>query len=179
MFCNQCGTKLEEGMNFCTNCGAQVVTQQPVDMNETVNSSNYQSAQEVYAAQPDMQSNATYAQGTTPSPASVGFGEAIKLFFSNYTNFTGRSTKSEYWWAFLFNYLVSLTTSWIPVIGSIVALGLLIPGIAVGVRRLHDTGKKWTYMFIGLIPLVGAILLIIQYCKDSEGDNQWGPAPVK
>ena len=155
MFCNQCGTKLEEGMSFCTNCGAQVV------------------------AQENTQDNASYTQGAAPSPASVSFGEAIKLFFANYTNFTGRSTKSEYWWAFLFNFLVSAVASNIPIIGPIATLALLIPGLAVGVRRLHDTGKKWTYIFIGLIPLVGAILLIIQYCKDSDGDNQWGPAPVK
>lgn len=177
MFCNQCGTKLEEGMNFCTNCGAQVVAQQPVEMEQTVNPTGYayQPAQEVYATQ----EQASYTQGTSPSPASVSFGEAIKLFFTNYTNFTGRSTKSEYWWAFLFNILVSTVTTGIPVIGGLVSVALLIPGLAVAVRRLHDTGKKWTYMFIGLIPLVGAILLIIQYCKDSDADNQWGPAPVK
>lgn len=164
MFCNQCGTKIEEGMSFCTNCGAQVVTTE-------------QSVQEGYVMQETMQDNASYTQGA--APASVSFGEAIKLFFANYTNFTGRSTKSEYWWAFLFNFLVSMVTSRIPVIGGLISVALLIPGLSVGVRRLHDTGKKWTYMLIGLIPLVGTILLIIQYCKDSDGDNQWGPAPVK
>lgn len=165
MFCNQCGTKIEEGMSFCTNCGAKAVTEQP--------------RQEVYVAQGTMQDNASYTQGATPSPANVSFGEAIKLFFANYTNFTGRSTKSEYWWAFLFNFLVSAVVSNIPIIGQIATLALLIPGIAVAIRRLHDTGKKWTYVFIGFIPLVGAILLIMQYCKDSDVDNQWGPAPVK
>lgn len=103
MFCNQCGTKLEEGMSFCTNCGAKLVTEQLV--------------QEVYATQENMQDNVSYTQGATPSPASVSFGEAIKLFFANYTNFRGRSTKSEYWWAFLFNFFVSMLTTRIPIIG--------------------------------------------------------------
>lgn len=181
MFCNQCGTAIEEGMNFCTNCGAKVVTEQPVEMEQTVPPTGYayQSAQEVYVAQETTQDNASHTQGASPSPASVGFGEAIKLFFVNYTNFRGRSTKSEYWWAFLFNFLVSMVTSKIPVIGGIISLALWIPGLSLGVRRLHDTGKKWTYMLIGLIPLVGVILLIIQYCKDSDGDNQWGSAPVR
>ena len=181
MFCNQCGTKIEEGMSFCTNCGAKVVVEQPVDTEQTVPPTGYayQPAQEVYVAQESTQDNASYTQGALSSPANVGFGEAIKLFFANYTNFRGRSTKSEYWWAFLFNFFVSMLTTRIPIIGGLISLALLIPGLSLGVRRLHDTGKKWTYMFIGLIPLVGGILLIIQYCKGSDGDNQWGPAPVK
>lgn len=92
-------------------------------------------------------------------------------------NFTGRSTVSEYWWAFLFNFLVSLRTAWIPVVGQLISLGLLLPGLAVGIRRLHDTGKAWYYMFMGLIPIAGFIILIIQYCKESDADNKWGPAP--
>lgn len=110
---------------------------------------------------------------------SVGFGEAIKLFFKNYANFNGRASKSEYWWAFLFNFLVSMVLGVIPIIGPILSLGLLIPGLSVGIRRLHDTGKAWYYMFMGFIPLAGFIILIVFYCQDSEGDNQWGPGPFR
>ena len=80
---------------------------------------------------------------TGGSPKRVSFGEAIKLFFVNYVNFDGRSTQSEYWWVVLFNFLVGLGVGWIPVLGWLVSLGLLIPGLSLSVRRLHDTGKSW------------------------------------
>ena len=107
---------------------------------------------------------------------SVTFVEAIKLMFVNYANFTGRATKSEYWWAFLFNVLVSTAASYIPVIGPVISLALIIPGLSLGIRRLHDIGKSWCSILLGLIPLVGFIILIVLFCRDSDGDNQWGPA---
>ena len=57
-------------------------------------------------------------------------------------------------------------------------LAVLIPSFAVGVRRFHDIGKSgWNY-FVGLIPLVGVIILLVWFCKDSQaGDNQWGANP--
>ena len=100
------------------------------------------------------------------------------MFFKNYANFQGRASKSEYWWVFLFNIIVSFTVGLIPVLGSIISLALFIPGLSLFIRRLHDTGKAWPYIFMGLIPIAGAIILIIQLVKDSEGDNQWGPGPV-
>lgn len=162
-FCSNCGTKIENGAAFCPNCGTKQAT--------TASSTN----QQTYYAQPNAYAYANV--NTEGSPKNVNFGEAIKLYFKNYANFTGRSTKSEYWWAFLFNYIASLISGFISVLAPIVVLGLLVPSIAVGVRRLHDTGKSWVYLLLGLIPIVGAILLIIQYCKESDADNQWGPAP--
>lgn len=113
------------------------------------------------------------------SPKHVSFGEAIKLFFTNFANFTGRSTVSEYWFAFLFAFILSIFTSAIPGIGTIISLIILIPSFSVAVRRLHDTGKAWTYMLVAFIPIVGIILLIVQYCQPSTFDNRWGPAPRK
>lgn len=177
MFCYQCGTKIDDGAAFCTNCGAKqensAAKEQP------------QQQQQTYTApqQPQAQMNGQYNaygaanQDTIPGRRrSVTFGEAIKLFFANYANFEGRSTKSEYWWSVLFNFLVSVGTSWIPGIGTLVGLALLVPGLAVSVRRLHDTGKSWVYLLMALIPFAGPIILIVQYCKDSAFDNQWGPA---
>lgn len=186
MFCYQCGAQIEDGLAFCTNCGTKLIkeetpqativasvqeTEEPVinTYRQTVNTNDY--------GQNKGQNNTTYGQQELASPMKVNFVEAIKLYFINYANFTGRSTVSEYWWAYLFNYLASLALSFIPVVGSIATLGLLIPGIAISVRRLHDTGKAWTYLLMGLIPLAGPIILIIRYCKSSDADNQWGPAP--
>lgn len=196
MFCQQCGTQIENGLAFCTNCGAKQIAATTVpESNNIVNNTQEQPAmngqsvqsnnqfnqpanQQGFASQGYAQPNTYAYTGTnnTGSPKKVSFGEAIKLYFVNYVNFTGRSTASEYWWAFLFNFLVSLCTAWIPIVGQLISLGLLLPGLAVGVRRLHDTGKSWVYIFMGLIPLAGFVILIIQYCKESDVDNQWGPA---
>ena len=89
-------------------------------------------------------------------------------------NFTGRSTRSEYWWAFLFTTLVGIVVSYIPVVGALLLVALYIPGLSISVRRLHDIGKSWTFLLMGLIPIAGAIILIINFCKESDGDNQWG-----
>lgn len=188
MFCQQCGTQIEEGLAFCTTCGAKQISAQTNQAANTVvtpsNTTPVQPAQNQYVQQNNQgyqqqygQANSYAWQGAPAATKSVTFGEAIKLFFVNYVNFTGRATKSEYWWAFLFNFLVSLCTAWIPVVGQLISFGLLLPGLAVGIRRLHDTGKAWYYMFMGLIPLAGFIILIVQYCKESDADNQWGPAP--
>ena len=100
---------------------------------------------------------------------SVSFGKAIQLFFENYVNFTGRASKREYWWGFLFTFLMSFT-----IIGGIACyIGML----SLTIRRLHDIGKSWSRILMGLIPYAGFIILIVYYCKDSVGDNQWGPGP--
>lgn len=151
MFCQQCGAQIEDGVAFCAICGAKQV--------KVVN--NAQMYEQPKA---------------TGSPRRASFGEAIKLFFVNYVDFSGRSTASEYWWAFLFNFLVRLCTAWIPVVGVIVSWGLLLPTLALNVRRLHDTGRSWVYLLFGLIPIAGVIILIVFYCQDSDGDNKWGAA---
>lgn len=166
MFCQQCGAQIDDGVTFCSNCGAKQVRVE----DRPVNNFNAGNSQGQY------NSNMYAGANTGGSPKHVSFGEAIRLFFVNYANFDGRSTRSEYWWAFLFNFLVGLGVGWIPVLGQLVSLGLLIPGISLAVRRLHDTGKSWVYILMGLIPLAGFIILIVQYCQESDGDNQWGPA---
>ncbi|MEN9957083.1 MAG: inner membrane protein YhaI [Actinomycetota bacterium] len=126
----------------------------------------------------------------------MSFGAAIQSFFKNYANFKGRARRSEYWYAVLFVLLVSLaleivfpstvmmTETGIPVstpsiVSTIWLLAVLIPGLAVVWRRLHDVDKGGPYYFIGLIPVVGAILLLIQFAKDgTPGANRFGD-PVK
>ena len=109
---------------------------------------------------------------------SVGFIEAIKLAFVHYADFKGRSRRSEYWWFTLFNIIVSGVLSIaLPDFAWIWSLVVLIPGLALCIRRLHDVGKSgWFYLWI-LLPLVGGIILLIQFCKDSTEANQWGPNP--
>ena len=134
------------------------------------------------------------------SPRHVGFGEAIKLFFKNYTNFSGRSTRSEYWFVQLFMFIVSfvfglfisieaasIETSrnstgagfaFAMIILVIFYLAIIIPSLAITVRRLHDTGKSGWMYFISFIPWVGGIILLVFTCMASQPcANQWGPAP--
>jgi uncharacterized membrane protein YhaH (DUF805 family) len=106
------------------------------------------------------------------------FGESIKTCFSKYATFEGRASLSEYWWFFLFQFIVGLAIGWIPFIGWIVSLGFLIPNLAVGVRRLHDTGRSGLNYLWVLLPLIGSILLLIYLIGESDVDNKWGPKPM-
>lgn len=156
MFCTKCGNEVKEGAAFCTNCG------EPVKVAEE--------------AAPAVEAAPVY-EAPVVDKGTANFIEAIKLLFKNYANFTDRTTRSEYWWAFLFLFLVSFIVANIsPAIAGIVNLVLLIPNLSLNIRRLHDIGKSWHWILMGLIPLVGFIVLIVYYCRQSDGDNQWGPA---
>ena len=105
---------------------------------------------------------------------NYGIFGAIKSVLGKYANFSGRARRSEYWWWFLF----TLLWCWIPIVNILLALVFFIPALAVAIRRLHDTGRSGWWILLGLIPLIGAIVLLIFYCTDSQvGDNQWGPNP--
>lgn len=103
----------------------------------------------------------------------------------NYAGFTGRARRTEYWMFFLVNLIIALVLDLIGLkfqvftfIGLIYGLAVLIPGLAVGVRRLHDTGRSGWWLLIGLIPFVGAIILIVLLAIEGQpGDNQYGPDP--
>lgn len=119
----------------------------------------------------------SYFRNGVPTDGKVGFGDAIKYFFLNYVKFSGRASKSEFWLAVLFNIIVSTVASFIPYASYVVTLAFLLPGLSLTIRRLHDIGKDWYWIFMSLIPLAGFIIMIVYCCKDSEGDNQWGPGP--
>ena len=107
----------------------------------------------------------------------MGFFKAISSGFGNYTNFSGRARRSEFWWWALFAFLMGILTV-IPILGWLIALAMLLPNLAMQVRRLHDTGHSGWWWFIGLIPIIGFIVLLIFYVTDSKpGPNQWGPNP--
>lgn len=123
------------------------------------------------------QSQQGHAYSTQPAP-SVGFLEATKLYFTRYAEFSGRSRRSEYWWAYLSTAILGfLIAFFLSPVAWIWTLATFIPGLAICVRRLHDIGKSGWTLLLGLIPLVGPILLIVWYCTDSAPDNEWGPNP--
>jgi uncharacterized membrane protein YhaH (DUF805 family) len=111
------------------------------------------------------------------------FGEAISDGFSKYATFSGRSSRSAYWWWILFYVLVLIGASILDaaaktvVIAGLVWLAFFLPNLAVLVRRLHDTDRSGWWVLIGLIPLIGAIVLIVFACIDSGPPNKYGTGP--
>jgi uncharacterized membrane protein YhaH (DUF805 family) len=102
-----------------------------------------------------------------------------------YAVFSGRARRKEYWMFFLFNIIIAFVLGFIEgllggqgILGGLYTLAVLIPGIAVSVRRLHDIDKSGWWLFIGFIPLIGAIVLLFFMVQDgTPGDNQYGANP--
>jgi len=115
----------------------------------------------------------------------MGFGQAISTVFSKYADFQGRAMRSEYWWFALFNcaldivaIVIDQTAIGYPVLQALLALGLIVPGIAVGVRRLHDTDRSGWWLLIAFVPLIGAILLLVWFCsRGTTASNRFGAEP--
>lgn len=113
----------------------------------------------------------------------MSFTEAVQSGLTNYVTFNGRSSRSAYWWFWLFTFVAVIAAEIVsaiiksPVIYLIVALALLLPSLAVAIRRLHDTGRTGWWLLIGLIPIIGTITLIVFYVQDSDGPNQYGDRP--
>jgi uncharacterized membrane protein YhaH (DUF805 family) len=127
-------------------------------------------------------------EGGAPQPALpnplVNYWKRVVL--ERYAQFTGRAGRAEFWWYFLANLIIYLVLNVLIAISSIFwvlyviyALGVLIPGIAVGIRRLHDTDKTGWWLLIGLIPIVGIIVLIVFWATDGmKGPNRYGMPDV-
>jgi uncharacterized membrane protein YhaH (DUF805 family) len=131
----------------------------------------------------------------------MSFAESVKTVFSKYATFSGRARRAEFWWFALFAAVVNLVLSILgaalggatpdPVTGEtsgaglavgilalVVGLALVLPTLAVTVRRLHDTDRSGWWWFIGLVPFVGAIvLLVFELLPGTPGPNRFGPDP--
>ncbi len=104
------------------------------------------------------------------------------VVFERYAMFEGRAGRAEYWWFFLANLIISVVLQAIAgasnalvILPIAYSLAVLIPGLAVAVRRLHDTNKSGWWILISLVPLVGVIVLIVFLATDGDqGANQYG-----
>ena len=108
------------------------------------------------------------------------FVDAVKKCFTNYVGFTGRAPRSEYWWWVLFVVLASIILSMVSQeLSGVFSLAVLLPGIAVAARRLHDMGKSGWWQLLIFIPLIGLLVLLYWMVQPSEGDNAYGSAPTR
>jgi uncharacterized membrane protein YhaH (DUF805 family) len=118
----------------------------------------------------------------------MGFGEAIRTCFSKYVTFSGRARRPEYWYWVLFGVLVGIAAGILDfavfsgskgVFGPLSSLALLLPGIAVTVRRLHDIDRSGWWMLILLLPFIGAVVVFVFMClRGIAGPNRFGPEPM-
>jgi len=133
----------------------------------------------------------------------MGMTEAIQSFFKNYTNFQGRSRRSEYWWVFLAYFIILFAATFLitmiggglesmNVLGTLIAgilglagLAVIVPWIALGVRRFHDLGQTgWlvlVFMVLSVIPLIGILTFLGQLIwfamPGNTGPNKFGSDP--
>lgn len=118
----------------------------------------------------------------------MSFTEAIRSVFQKYVTFGGRARRSEYWWFFLFNSLVSSALSYLvrmtdgsafmEGLSALFSLAVFLPGLAVAWRRLHDVGKSGANWFWIFLPIVGWILLLVWLARPGQaGPNRYGLDP--
>ncbi|AFQ46635.1 DUF805 domain-containing protein [Burkholderia cepacia] len=123
----------------------------------------------------------------------MNFSEAVRSALNQYTKFEGRARRAEYWYFALLTSVVSIICQLITMVGhdagaisllvtivaAVASLALVLPSLAVTVRRLHDTGHSGWLLLIAFVPLVGGILLLVWMCsRGTNGPNRYGTDPI-
>ena len=163
MKCQICGSDNPENAQFCGGCGVSLSASTPTDVG-------------IDAAELPM----------------VNFGTAVKLGFQRYVDFSGRSTRAEYWWWGLFSVVVSFalfiadtltgnssTFGWMGgLLDTLFTLATIIPSLALSVRRLHVITRTGWWLLLLFVPVIGWIVLIVWAIKRGDGGpNKYGPDP--
>lgn len=192
-FCRNCGAEVSASARFCGKCGH--------DLDENGGTQILNENDEIEVRQvksPVVPPVASPVKPTVESPAVVSnetvserpvgkvtFVEAIKLYFKNYANFSGRATLREYWWIVLFQIIIGVVVRilsiFIPQVMAVLALlwllATIVPGLSVAVRRLHDVDKDGLFLLLGFVPIVG-LWVVFCLASESASDNEWGLAPI-
>ena len=113
----------------------------------------------------------------------MNFVESIQTCYKKFFDFSGRASKSEYWWFQLYNAIIYVLTfvfqGDLVLLFSILIIVNLIPVYAVGVRRIHDSDKSGWFVLISLIPLIGLYIFVLLLQDGSKGKNRFGIKPKK
>ncbi len=157
VYCKNCGMYYNEYVTFCENCGNRL------------SGEDTQTAETVF------------------NVAKMTPEDAIQNFWRRYSDFKGRSRRSEFWYSVLINWIIAILISIIGVllplhlgkaISTVFTAMLFLPNIAVATRRMHDIGKSGWILFLGFIPVIGAIWLIVLFALDSDKRaNEYGGNP--
>jgi len=120
----------------------------------------------------------------------MDFQTSVKTCFQKYATFSGRASRPEYWWFVLFLVLGNIAAAFVDyaafpmtdgepgIVGLLFGLATLLPSLAAGARRLHDTGRTGWWLLISIIPLIGFLVLLWFLTRPSgQGDNEYGPPP--
>jgi uncharacterized membrane protein YhaH (DUF805 family) len=119
----------------------------------------------------------------------MSFQDAVRVCLRKYADFSGRARRSEYWWFVVFTAVVTTVAGVVDavagtrlgstgIVQAVATLALLLPGLAVGARRLHDVGQSGWSLLLIIIPVLGALILIYAFfSRDSHADNKYGPSP--
>lgn len=115
----------------------------------------------------------------------MSFKDAVQtVLTTKFATFGGRARRSEFWWFALFNLIASVVVGIIDlaldtqILGWILTLALLVPSLAVGARRLHDTNRSGWWQLLHLILFFGTVVLIVFWVQEGQaGSNQHGPSP--
>ena len=162
MFCHKCGVELDDNAKFCNKCGTKLdgeesTRRQTVPQNEI--------------------SNGDFAQKVI----FLFQKYFIDVLKNKYAKSNGRATRAEYWYFALFQVLIyfglfiifAMFSRHPEVPANILSLALLIPSIAIGVRRLHDINMSGWLMLLILIPIVGAIILLLLFIQPSKANSKY------
>lgn len=116
----------------------------------------------------------------------MSFGEAISSVLANYANFQGRARRREYWFWILGVVLAELVVLGVmygvsQTLGVILyvalVLAVIVPTLAVAIRRLHDTDRSGWWVLLGLVPLANLVLIVFYLLEGTPGANRYGPSP--
>tara|TARA_B100000427_G_C15228367_1_gene472244 strand:+ start:90 stop:431 length:342 start_codon:yes stop_codon:yes gene_type:complete len=113
----------------------------------------------------------------------MNFTESIQTCYKKFFDFSGRASKSEYWWFQLYGIIIYgllfVFQGDLALVFSILAIANTIPLWAAAVRRLHDTDKSGWFVLISIIPFIGLIIIFLLIADGSKGKNKFGPKPKK
>lgn len=120
----------------------------------------------------------------------MGFSDAVRSAFNKYATFEGRAARSEYWWFGLFVVIGTIileiidaalfhkAMGQIGILSGIFSLAVLLPALAVAVRRLHDLGRTGWWLLIGLTGIGALVLLYWYVTRGTAGPNDFGADPT-